>query len=53
MGQFDEFDQMCDENPDIEPSQLFAEWLSGKTGEVVIGREVDGDNLVISIPEAL
>lgn len=51
MGDFDEFDAFADEHPELETHEAFAQWLAGETRDAVIGREVDGDGLVVALPE--
>lgn len=46
-----EFDDYADGHPELEVSEAFARWLASKTGEPVVGRELDGDGLVVAIPE--
>lgn len=49
---FDDFDAWADEHcPDAAPSEAFAQWLANVTGRTVIGRDLDGDGIVISMPE--
>lgn len=47
-----DFDAWADENcPDAPPSDAFAQWLANRTGKTTIGRETNGDGLVIALPE--
>jgi hypothetical protein len=56
MSCFEGFDQMCDEwendHPDEEVpyGDLFADWLAGKTGDVVIGGPIGEAPTVVAIP---
>lgn len=36
---------------DDDLAQIFADWLANHTGEVVVARQVNGDGLVVAIPE--
>lgn len=38
-------------DPDDDLPQVFAEWLANHTGETVVARQVDGDGIVIAIPD--
>jgi hypothetical protein len=50
MSDFAEFDAYCEEHPDLEPHEAFASWLAETSGETIIGRETNGDGLVVGIP---
>ena len=46
-----EFDRYADEHPELESHEAFAQWLACETGEAVVGREVDGNGIVVAIPD--
>ncbi len=50
MHAFDEFFER-EEYDDGQEPEAFADWLVSQTGNVVIGRQMDGDGLVVAIPE--
>ena len=55
MSGFADFDRYCDER-DVPPGdprvpELFAAWLAGETGELVIGGPVGELPTVVAIPD--
>lgn len=50
MSDFAEFDAYCAAHPDVEPPVLFAQWLADASGDPVVGRELDGDDVVVALP---
>lgn len=56
MSDFEEFDRICDEWRDAHPGEevpcgeLFADWLAGRTGSVVVGGPVGEPPTVVAIP---
>jgi hypothetical protein len=52
---WDEFDRWCDARniPVEETAQAFAQWMAELSGGTIIGRQVNGDDLVIATPDDL
>lgn len=57
MTGFEEFDQLCADWKAAHPGEecpagdLFANWLAGRTGEVVIGGPVSEPPSVVAVPD--
>jgi len=57
MGDFDEFDayveQWREQHPDesVPLAELFAQYLADVTGNAIVGRQVNGDGIVVAISE--
>lgn len=51
MSGLDDFDRYVDVHPELERHEAFAQWLATETGETVVGREVDGDGIVVATPD--
>lgn len=49
---FAEFDKYCDEHPELEPPEAFAQWLCNESGNTVIGRKINDHDIIVAIPDA-
>lgn len=52
-----EFDAFVDAWVEVHPGEdvpltaLFGQWLANRSGSTIIGRQVNGDGLVVALPE--